>query len=388
MGEGAFFNLSSALLESIEENRQLAPELSGESLQAVASAVAAIVRIASNSTTRDAESARQMSLELLERAHSPRESRSDTDRASLWPSNGSVIAFDAAWNTVSPLVNALQDSIPSSVVNIRLSRQEVVSTSSTLKMFFSVFQDSGPAVFMDAAEAYRRTWTIYIVIDCLLAFWFAFFALWASGFFGTRGHAMHPRASNFVRVPEERPSPPATFWEQCQVTFQSISYGFLTSADNYMLFWSILLLTEGALLFFFSATMLISLFFCIRLVVATGCGELYILGSRAVCHDMLLKVSEWMSTFTHVGGDPIENACETQKLLTCDIITSSLGRALTFTLIASFMAAMLSWFVLVDSAASNETIPGSSRSSRARRLARKRTKTRSELSYDSQAQHP
>merc|ERR1719329_1611698 len=139
------------------------------------------------------------------------------------------------------------------------------------------------------------------------------------------------------------------------MTCRGIAYGFLTSSDKYMLFWSVLLLTELALLLFV-ATMAISLFFGIRLLLSAGCGELYILGSRQVCQEMLLSVSEMMKTFTHVGGEPLDPACRTQNLLTCDIVTSSLGWVLSFSLFASFLAATMSWLVLVDSAAANETI--------------------------------
>lgn len=349
--EGAFFNVTMALLASVEEDRQITT-LSEDAVRAVARAVDAIAKVASNSSSPEAMSVQEMSGDLENRLVA---SPAGAPAPSLWPSNGSAMMLEGAWARVGPFMNTLQDAIPSGVIGIRFSRQEVVTTSAGLKTLFSVFKEDGPAVFERAAQGYRQFWTKYILIDFLLAFWFAFFAMWASGVFGSQAHAMHPRAAAILNR-EESPVPPTTFFGRLRMTCQSIAYGFLTSSDKYMLFWSVLLLTEVALLLFFVATMAISLFFGIRLLLAAGCGELYILGSRQVCQEMLLSVSEMMKTFTHVGGEPLESACRTQNLLTCDIVTSSLGWALGISLFASFLAATLSWLVLVDSAAANETI--------------------------------
>lgn len=252
--------------------------------------------------------------------------------------------FSVSWSSLLTTLATLQQALPGATDGLAIARKEASGAAATLRSTFGTFKAGGPPVFDRTSGWYRTLWTVYFVLFAVLTGSVLFYAFWSAGF--CRGEDTH--IAGYVDDYE----PPTGFLERCRVCFASCNACMKTCHSDNLAFWSYILLIEAILLLLFLASVGLAVFAGVRLFVASGCAEIYVLGDRSVCSGVFNDVRQWLPGFWQDEG--LEHVCDDRRLLTCDLIGGRMAGATTATLVGSLLAAALSFQLLANSAIQHE----------------------------------
>jgi len=255
-------------------------------------------------------------------------------------------ALTGAWSGLISMLQGLVHTLPAAVSSLKFARREVSKLSSNLDHIFSTFEDRGPSIFDGIAGLYRNLWLAYFIAMVPLNIMVLYYACWAGGYFGGPQPIPEVDAEGVA---------PRSFREKCTLCYGSVSSGFQKFHDTSLCFWSVVLLMQAFVLVIFIASIVMCILAGIKAFVLSGCEQVYILGDTTVCTGALDNIRNFVSSFAvGVDGLSLDMVCEEERLLTCDLIRRKMATSGGLTVVASFVASMISLQLIVDSALRHE----------------------------------
>jgi len=113
------------------------------------------------------------------------------------------------------------------------------------------------------------------------------------------------------------------------------------------------ILLEVIVFVLFIVSIVLCLLAGVKAFLSAGCTTVYVLGDDTICQGVLSVIQIWLTSFLADVGD-LTTACQSQSLLTCELIESKTKQAVVFTIIGSLVAAVLSFQMIIESAIMHE----------------------------------
>jgi hypothetical protein len=243
---------------------------------------------------------------------------------------------------IMTLLTSIQLALPAVVDDVGFAREEVSAVAEVLDTVFSNFAVSGPPIFEEVASLYSMLWTVYFVFFALLTVSVLFYGFWASGWFGG------PKPSA-----EEDYEAPQGCLDRLRCCCLSCMSCMRSCHDSNLCFWSFVILLEIIVFVLFIVSIVLCLIAGIKAFVSAGCSTVYVLGDNTICQGVLTLIQGWLPSFFTSVGDLAE-ACGSQNLLTCELISNATAKAVVYTILGSLVAAVLSFQMIIESAIMHE----------------------------------
>jgi uncharacterized protein YoxC len=251
--------------------------------------------------------------------------------------DGVVNTVFFVFHVVKDLLDLMKSFLPTVISDIKFAKKEVSSVASTLKSIFAIFKDMGGKLFDEIADTYASIWTMYYLVFVFLTTIILFYAFWAYDWFKPDEHTPRQPSDNMAL-------------ECC--------CGFLDCLrdcqDSALCFWSCILVSEVVILIMFCVGILFCIIAGIKAFIAFGCAQIYVLGDNHVCTNIMVGLSSWMETFWKDMPSSIEDACESDTLVACEVMAKTLMSSAKQTVIGSFVAAFFSLQMIFLSAKLHE----------------------------------
>lgn len=257
-------------------------------------------------------------------------------------------AISGTWDTLVKLLTELQSTLPTVIGFVKDARQYVTQVSSPMQSVFGTFNEKAPPIFTQAAGLYKMVWIMYFVLFAVINLMLLIFAFWAYGWF----EGLCTGAGENEQRPDNEPQQePQGFlgrcWANCDACCTACSAW--TRGNGIPLdFWSLVMLAEIIVLLMFLVSILFAMLSAIKIVISSGCAQLYILKEGDVCTQSLRLLQEFVKTFWARGGKIIEDACDTQSLLTCQMISKSLMLSGILTAAGSLLATVITVQLIIE----------------------------------------
>jgi len=245
-------------------------------------------------------------------------------------------------STAMTLLTGLQLNLPTVVDDLKFARTEVSAVAETLDTVFSNFKESGPGIFNTISQLYSTLWTAYFAFFATLTVSVLIYGFWASGWFGG------PKTSG-----EDDYEPPQSCMERLRCCCTSCLSCMRSCHDSNLCFWSFVILLEVIVFVLFIVSIVLCLLAGVKAFLSAGCTTVYVLGDDTICQGVLSVIQIWLTSFLADVGD-LTTACQSQSLLTCELIESKTKQAVVFTIIGSLVAAVLSFQMIIESAIMHE----------------------------------
>mmetsp|Transcript_818 Transcript_818/g.2048 ORF Transcript_818/g.2048 Transcript_818/m.2048 type:complete len:967 (+) Transcript_818:119-3019(+) len=258
----------------------------------------------------------------------------------------SLEQLGAQWAKAEPILAPLVTQLPTAVTDLRMARKRVAGTSSSLELLFGVMGDKAPPIFWNAGSLYKTVSILYFVVFFLLTIGFLYHSFYASGYLGKLGHEDQAAAADY--------EPPRSLLDKLRVCFASCCSCISRAEDAESCFWAVILTLEVLWLVMFVVVFALLITAGVRAFVALGCRPVYILGDEVPCTEALVSVSKWLGTEHWITGSAIASACGEKDLLVCNIIGQRLGTSMMLACMGDLVAAILSFWLLVESASLHE----------------------------------
>mmetsp|Transcript_41306 Transcript_41306/g.119519 ORF Transcript_41306/g.119519 Transcript_41306/m.119519 type:complete len:1046 (+) Transcript_41306:156-3293(+) len=260
--------------------------------------------------------------------------------------NGIPEAFAGGWESMVNMLSTLAEKLPMAVSSLTLARREVSKLHAALDTAFMVFEARGPHVFRSAADKWRSVWTLYFICLLPVNILILCYGFWAQGYFG--GPAPSPKDEEVVEHPQT--------WRQCcAVAFRSCLWSSERFHDTQLCLWSALLSLQAIILVLFVAAVTLSILVGVETFAGDGCSQVYILGDSTLCTEALENLRDFLGRFSIFKSmEPLGDACGHEALLTCRVIEQRMKSSTAVTAAFSFLSAVLSVQMLIDSAIHHE----------------------------------
>mmetsp|Transcript_71778 Transcript_71778/g.185141 ORF Transcript_71778/g.185141 Transcript_71778/m.185141 type:complete len:1100 (-) Transcript_71778:193-3492(-) len=252
--------------------------------------------------------------------------------------------ISGAWEKLTDVLRALANLMPTAVSTLKLARKEVSKLSSNLDSIFEVFEVKGPAIFDNAAGLWKMLWTIYFIVLLPLSLIILYYGFWASGYFGGP-----------MPLSEEEAASPATMREKMVLCLGSCTTCMRKYHDTDICFWSTIILMQVIVLAIFIVSILLCILGAIKAFVLSGCEDVYILSDSTICGESLLTLRSFLGNF--FVTDPlasIQEACQQDSLLTCNLIQKKMMVSTILTTVFSILGTVLTLQMIIDSAILHE----------------------------------
>lgn len=246
-------------------------------------------------------------------------------------------------SVVVDLLGELIKAIPTASDNLKLGRDVVSSLVAVLQKTFSVFKIKGNPIMQDFAKLYKILWIIYYVVFSFITLLMLVYGLWASGCFGKPS----------VAASESEYVPPAGFCDRLRACCNCCMTCCRNCHDNAISFWSFIVLLQVIVLLIFVLAVVICLLAGIQAFMAAGCAEVYMLADVKVCAGLLGVLQSFTSSFLSEHTD-LHQACHDYQLLACESISSRLGTTAILTMLGSLLAAVVTFFMIIEIAIQHE----------------------------------
>eukprot|EP00927_Polykrikos_kofoidii_P014829 TRINITY_DN1654_c0_g1_i3.p1 TRINITY_DN1654_c0_g1~~TRINITY_DN1654_c0_g1_i3.p1 ORF type:complete len:501 (-),score=96.71 TRINITY_DN1654_c0_g1_i3:81-1520(-) len=244
------------------------------------------------------------------------------------------------WLQMLDMLEQLQAVLPPCVESLKTARREVAKVGETLSNGFETFLDQAPPIFYDIAMYYRYAFIGYFIFMIVFPLGILYYGLYANGYCG---------GPKFDDIDDDEYEEPQGCYQKLCACYQCCCTCIRDWWRGEFCFWSFLILGQLFVVILF----LLALFFIvlagIDMFLAAGCEAIYVLNDPKACSETLLTVQKWVKTFT--AGAPqfkIEQVCERNLLTTCGLIETKLKSAAIFTAAGSIVAALFSFFLLIQ----------------------------------------
>lgn len=247
-----------------------------------------------------------------------------------------------SWQDMIQQLKSFENVIPLAQANLKFARKEVSKLSKSLDHIFETFAEKGSPIFDKIGSKWRLMWTLYFCVFVPMTLLTVFYGFWAGGFFGGPGMPI----SEQDKLDASEPSTGALG------AIGACCSCIRNSHDSHICFWSILIIAQIFALTMFSVSLVFILFTGIQTFVASGCAAIYIIGDPQICGSTLLSLREFLSSFMGVTPDEaFGNICENNQLLVCSAIRDDMKPPGLIAAAASFLATILTFQMLIESAA-------------------------------------
>jgi len=251
-------------------------------------------------------------------------------------------ATTASMTAVAALLNDMSQAFPGVIDNLKFARNEVSGVSKTLKQIFGVFNVQGPPLLVGFGTMYKNLWFMYFTFFFIITASLLFYAFWACGWFGG------PQKQE-----DDNYEAPRTCVQRLKTLGNACLYCLVACHDNTLAFWSCILLSEVIVLASFMVSIVLGVVAGLRLFMASGCSQIYILGDVSICTGMLGNMKSFLSSF--LGDfDNMDGYCNEQKLMTCQILGDRVISTLVMTGCCAQLAAALNFQQIVEAAILHE----------------------------------
>lgn len=245
---------------------------------------------------------------------------------------------------VKKTLDQLQAILPEVIDDMKFAKKEVSAVSKQLHSIFNTFEMKGPPIFGEVADLYGTLWKAYYALFATITVGMLFYGFWATGWCGG------PKAADAA---EEVPSP-VCFVDKCRLCCSACSTCMSACHDNFMCFWSCIILCEVVVLLVFIIAIILTLISGIKAFLGAGCSSIYFLADPSVCTGILAMVKGWLGTFWGEAASAIDSVCDSESLLTCMLIEDKLMKSVIWTTMGSLVAALLSFQMIVNTAQLHE----------------------------------
>jgi hypothetical protein len=261
-------------------------------------------------------------------------------------------AFSGAWQTMVNQLQQLANILPIAIDTLQGASGQVSRVSANLDSIFEGFANKGPEIFDSVAGYWNLIWGLYFGFFAALTLGILYYGFWASGYFGGPQPLADP--PNYEQ-PEDMMSRITVFCRQCCTCTSRDSNGHLVAFhDRDLCFWSCILLMQLLILIIFIISLVLCIFAGIKTMLLSGCAQIYMLGDSTVCLETLHTLREWLQDFHVVPGEALETICDSQNLLTCQLISQRMAQSTVLTTVFSFLAVILNMQLLIESACLHE----------------------------------
>mmetsp|Transcript_95368 Transcript_95368/g.179313 ORF Transcript_95368/g.179313 Transcript_95368/m.179313 type:complete len:3377 (+) Transcript_95368:49-10179(+) len=254
---------------------------------------------------------------------------------------GAVKVVGQIFTVINTVLTALQGALPSVIADLKYARKEVSAVAAQLNNIFGMVKLKGPPIFDLVAALYQTLWTVYFIFFAALTLGLLFYGFWASGYLGG------PEASD-----DDSYEPPVTFKERVAACWRSCMTCMAACHDTALCFWSCIICMEVIVLVLFIVAIILTLLSGIKAFINAGCSQIYLLGDASICTGVLGQVQTWLVNFW--SGGSIANVCNSEYLMTCQLIVGKMKQSVMFTTVGSMMAAVLSFQMIIQSAILHE----------------------------------
>lgn len=247
---------------------------------------------------------------------------------------------------VKKTLDTLQAILPQVVNDVKFAKKEAAAVATQLNSVFETFGSKGPPIFEDASALYTQMWATYFVLFVALTLATVFYAFLASGWIG--------RPAPNDAADGETYQPPSGFVDRCQMCLSACSTMVAEGQEDRMTFWSCVILCEIIVLFMFVVAVMLTVVSGVRAFMGVGCSSIFLLSDPVICTGILQVVKGWLAHFWEDAATSIYSVCESNALLTCQLIHDKLIVCIVCTTIGSIGAAMLSFQMIVGTAQLHE----------------------------------
>jgi len=254
--------------------------------------------------------------------------------------------MSGVWDTIVTVLQALSNFLPQSTKILKFARKEVSEAAKGMDSVFKTFEVKGPQIFDMVAGMWSMVWVLYFFLVCPIGLGLLFYGFWASGYCGG------PRA---IRYEDEDIPAPTTFTERCYVCCNACSMCMKGYHDTALCFWSFIIFAQVVCLLLFVISLLICILAGVNAFLVAGCSQVYMLADPKVCGQTLGFLKAFLDTFhVNLPTEMLEGVCNDNQLLTCQLIEAKMKKAMVYTTVFSFLAALLSFQMLIESALLHE----------------------------------
>lgn len=255
--------------------------------------------------------------------------------------------LSGVWTQLTNMVNSLTHVVPQANKAMLFARKEVNRLAKGLDSIFTGFGHSGPPIFSTIESLFQVAWSLYFCVVMVLPLTLLYYAFWAGGFVGGAG-TIKDQAQLKAEEEEENETP---VWKKllcCCCTFCScIGHGH----DYTMCFWSVCILFQIVALVMFLLSFVLCILAAVKMFLAAGCAQIYILGDPSICGTTLQNLRSFLDSFIP-GVEPSEmpGFCQDKNLLTCHTIGPELMASGITCAAGSFVASILTFQLLIEAA--------------------------------------
>lgn len=250
--------------------------------------------------------------------------------------------LNGEFDKIATLLRTMVKFLPQATDILKYAKQEVGEAAKVMDTVFQLFEVKGPAIFDNIARLYKVLWTLYFVALLPMTLGLLFYSFWASGYFGG------PVAAEASIVDDEGPT---TFSDRMRNCCSACNFCMKNFHDMQLCFWSCIILFEVVCLLIFVISLVLCILAGVKTFMLAGCSQVYLLKDGQICFETVKVLRNFQETF-YVSDPtrPLEDVCGFNSLLTCDLISSQFKQATMFTTVFSFLAALFSFQMIIESA--------------------------------------
>jgi hypothetical protein len=257
---------------------------------------------------------------------------------------GKTSTSESAWNSLVLLLTEINNLLPQATATLKDARGYVSEAENQMQSVFSKFEEKGPEFFATVGMFWRIHWMMYFFLVVPLTLCLLFYAFWASGWCGG------PQP-----LKEDYDTRPKTWYD----TLCCLCCSFRCCAkvhDSAICFWSLVIGLQLVVLVLFIVSMIFCILSGVKLMISSGCAEIYMLGDAVNCEGSVGKIQSWLgSTFWVIDPtESLEYICLDGHLVTCQAISGDLTASALCTAGGSFLATLLSLQLIIESAMLHE----------------------------------
>jgi hypothetical protein len=255
-------------------------------------------------------------------------------------------SVSGVFSQVIQTLRSVTNIMPLATKTLIFARKEVSKLAKNLDSIFITFEDHGPPIFDTISGLWSTVWSIYFVIMLFFPLLLLFYAFWAGGFFGGPGG----RIEDEDTVEGEK-TVLSRVQNCCSVCGSCMCGPSCQVHDMTMCFWAVCILLQIVVLVLFLLSLVFCLLAAIKIFIASGCAQIYILGDKAVCGNTLLNLRTFLQSFFegfHI--DDLPDQCSHKQLLTCDMMANKMKWSGIWTVSGSMVVAVVSFQMIIESA--------------------------------------
>mmetsp|Transcript_55318 Transcript_55318/g.118956 ORF Transcript_55318/g.118956 Transcript_55318/m.118956 type:complete len:1010 (+) Transcript_55318:71-3100(+) len=261
--------------------------------------------------------------------------------------DSTMVGFEVppAWDNVVSTLTSLDNLLPAAAETLKFARKEVSKAASNMDSIFDVFSVKGPQIFDLVAKLWKILWVLYFFFITPLTCMILFYGLWSGGFFGG------PQPI----ITDDDAEPPKTCMERLRCCCSACCVCCSRYHDTQFCFWSAIILAQVLVLVVFIISIVLSIVAGIKVFITAGCSQVYVLADPQVCTSAMGTLREFLGTFfVKDAVEELSGVCPSNNLLTCALISKNMKQSVILTTVFSFLAAIFSLQMLIESAVLHE----------------------------------